>query len=159
LRHLPALTAFTVPSPVSYRPLGPSRWSASYTWLATQDRDATLRVCPLLAMSEAAPAEQMIIEYPAADATANPYLALAAIIHAGLSGCRSSYDLPGPVAIHPERLAEGERRRCGLKHLPRSRTQALERLREDTEACARFPPLLLETYLAVKRSEVAIAAS
>lgn len=159
LRHLPALTAFTASSPASYERLKPYSWSASYTWLADQDREATLRVCPVLAMSKRAPADQLNIEFRAADATANPYLALATLIRAGLEGLRNDYKLPPLASTNPEELSEMERQYHGLERLPASLSQALTHLEADAAARKWFPRPLLDTFLAVKRTEAEIGES
>lgn len=155
LRHLPALTAFTASSPASFERLKPYSWSASYTWLADQDREATLRVCPVLAM-KSAPADQLNIEFRAADATANPYLALAALIRAGLEGLRNSYELPPLASANPEELSEAERQYHGLTRLPTSLSQALAQLEADATVGEWFPRPLFDTFLAVKRTEAEI---
>jgi len=50
MRHMQALIALTAPSPVSYLRLQPHSWSSSYTWLGERDREATLRICPPIAL-------------------------------------------------------------------------------------------------------------
>src|SRR3546814_8078387 len=77
---------FTAPSMPSYYRLRPGGWSASWTWLADRDREATLRICPTTTIGGRDAACQHNIEYRAADATANPYVAIAALIRAGLGG-------------------------------------------------------------------------
>jgi glutamine synthetase len=44
LHYLPALCAFTAPTPVSYERLQPHHWSASYACLGQQNREAALRI-------------------------------------------------------------------------------------------------------------------
>jgi len=156
LRHMAPLVAFTAASPASYQRLGPYNWSASYAWLANQDREATLRVCPPVALSKVEPSDQFNIEFRAADATANPYLAMAALIHAGLEGLRNGYELPPLTTINPEELSAQQRQTHKLERIPASLTQALDRLEADAAAVKWFPRPLLETFLAVKRSEAAI---
>ena len=78
LRHLPALTALTAPSARPYLRLQPHHWSSSYTWFGDRDREASLRICPVM-IGGRDPAAQFNIEYRPADATASPHLALAAI--------------------------------------------------------------------------------
>src|SRR3546814_15336434 len=65
---------FTAPSMPSYYRLRPGGWSASWTWLADRDREATLRICPTTTIGGRDAACQHNIEYRAADATANPYV-------------------------------------------------------------------------------------
>ncbi|NRQ18780.1 Glutamate--methylamine ligase [Ensifer sesbaniae] len=43
VKHLPALTAFTAPSVLSYMRLVPHHWSAAYTCLGEKNREATTR--------------------------------------------------------------------------------------------------------------------
>jgi glutamine synthetase len=76
LQHLPALIAFTAPSPISGLRLLPHQWSASYTWFGNQDREASLRICPVPRIGKSDPAKAFNIEYRPADATACPHLAL-----------------------------------------------------------------------------------
>lgn len=155
LRHLPALVALTASSAPSYYRLKPYSWSSSYTWLANQDREATLRVCPVLAMADGDPAEQLHIEYRAADATANPYLALAALIHAGLEGLTKGYELPPLTATNPEELTPDDRRAHQLSRLPESLELGLEAFEADETATGWFPRPLVDSFLAVKRTELA----
>ena len=46
VRHLPALTAFTAPTVLSYMRLQPHHWAAAWTTMGDKDREATLRICP-----------------------------------------------------------------------------------------------------------------
>lgn len=155
LRHLPALTAFTAPSPSSYYRLKPNSWSASWTWLAERDREAGLRICPTTTIGGRDPAPQFNIEYRAADATANPYVATAAIIHAGLAGLRENLPLPLLITEHPEDIDEQKREALGLRRLPRSLAAALDALREDAIATAWAPADFLTAFVGVRRAELA----
>lgn len=155
LRHLPALVALTASSVPSYYRLKPHSWSSSHTWLAQQDREATLRICPILAMSECEPSDQFNIEYRAADATANPYLALAALIHAGLDGMTGQHKLPPLTNVNPEALSPDQRRMHQLEQLPGSLGESLEKLRADEILTGRFPKPLIDSFFAVRHSELA----
>jgi glutamine synthetase len=52
LAHLPAITAITAPSPVSYQRLTPNRWAPTKIDIVKQDRGAALRVCPVFAATK-----------------------------------------------------------------------------------------------------------
>ncbi len=158
LRHLAALCALAAPSPVSYLRLVPNHWCAAYGCLGAQNREAALRICPGTALGGCDPARAFNIEFRVADATANPYLVLAGLIRTGLEGLRAKLPTPPLVNINPESLGAGERARLGIARLPTSLSAALEALRQDEVACSWFDPLLLETYIAVKRNEIALAA-
>jgi glutamine synthetase len=155
LRHLPALTALTAPSTPSYYRLKPNSWSASWTWLADRDREASLRICPVTTIGGRQPAPQYNIEYRAADATANPYLAIAAIIRAGLTGIVERMPPPPVVAEHPEGLDAKRRKALGLERLPDGIDAALQALREDAVVTSWFPPDLLAAFNGVRQAEIA----
>jgi glutamine synthetase len=155
LAHLPAITAFTASSVPSYLRLKPHTWSASYTSLAVRDREATLRICPVTTIGGRDPAGQYNIEFRAADATANPYLALAAIVRAGLEGLHHRLPAPPLVVGDPEEMTEAERRALGLVRLPTSLAAALDALAADPVVRGWFAPVFLECFEGVKRGEIA----
>ena len=88
LHHLPALCAVTAPSAASYFRLRPNRWAPTTADLGVQDRGSAVRICPVYATAAASVARQFNVEFRVADATASPYLALGALVHAGLDGLR-----------------------------------------------------------------------
>ena len=140
LHHMPAICAITAPSPVSYLRLVPNAWAPTVIDLVRQDRGATLRICPVFAA--ATPAEitrQFHVEFRAADAAASPYLALGAVIFAGVDGIRRALPLPAAGAAAPS--------------LPRSLPEALDRLAADETAAGWFGPTHFDAYLRFKRVE------
>jgi glutamine synthetase len=141
LAHLPALSAFTAPSPISALRLRPGHWSASTPALGGADREAVLRVPGVAADPPAARAEQTNLELRAVDATACPHLALAAVVRAGMSG------LDGGAGSVP-----------GGRPIPASLDAALEALERDEVASGWFPAPLLDTYLCLKREELETVA-
>ncbi|MDQ0473279.1 glutamine synthetase family protein [Labrys wisconsinensis] len=155
LHHLPALTAFSAPGVSSYYRLKPHSWSSSYTWLADRDREATLRICPTVGFGGGDPARQFNIEFRAADATANPYLVLAALIRAGLEGLAAEMPAPPLVSGDPTAMTPAQRDALGLVRLPETLAAALAALEADTVARGWFAPVFVETYLGVKRAEMA----
>lgn len=155
IAHLPAILAFTASSVPSYLRLKPHNWSASYTSLAVRDREATLRICPVTTIGGRDPAGQYNIEFRAADATANPYLALAAIVRAGLEGLRRRLPAPPLVTGDPEEMSADERRDLGLVRLPQSLGDALDALEADPVVTGWFAPVFLECFTGVKKGEIA----
>ncbi|MCL6706307.1 glutamine synthetase family protein [Pseudomonas sp. R2.Fl] len=154
LRHLPAITALTASSPPSYYRLKPHHWSSSYTWLGAQDREATLRICPVTTIGGKDPAGQYNIEYRAADGTANPYLALAAIVRAGIEGLKAKLPTPPVFSGDPDLLSEAERGEWGLRRLPQTLEAALDAFTADTTVTGWFDPLLIESFVGIKREEL-----
>jgi glutamine synthetase len=139
LHHMPAICAITAPSPVSYLRLTPNAWAPTVIDLVRQDRGATLRICPTFAA--ATPAEvtrQFHLEFRATDAAASPYLALGAVIFAGVDGLRRGLEL----------------QTSGVpKQLPQSLPDALERLAASPTVAGWFGPTLLDAYIRFKRVE------
>lgn len=154
LRQTPAITALAAPSPISYQRLKPHSWSASWTWIADRDREATLRICPVTTMGGRDPAKQYNVEFRAADATANPYLTLAALVQAGLAGVRENLSPPPIVEEHPESLDDDARTRLGLKRLPASTEQTCAALTADPHLADWLPPALLRTFIGIRTAEL-----
>jgi glutamine synthetase len=157
LRHLPALTAFTAPSPISYLRLQPHHWSSSYTWFGERDREASLRICPVSRLGKADPAKTFNIEYRPADATACPHLALGAIVRAGIEGIRRNLPAPPLYSGDPAQLDEAERVARSLRRLPTSLSAALGELAADETVKRWFVPAALDTYIGMKRMEMTLA--
>ncbi|WP_342364014.1 SIS domain-containing protein [Terrarubrum flagellatum] len=158
MRHMPALIALSAGSVASYLRLQPHNWSSAYTWLGERDREATLRICPTVEIGGADPARQFHVEFRGADATASPHLVLGALVRAGLAGLREKLPPPPIVDVDPATLSEAESERLGVRRLPGSLTAALTALESDRVAAGWFPPLLLESYLGMKRAEIAMLA-
>ena len=140
LHHMPAICAITAPSPVSYLRLVPNAWAPTAIDLVQQDRGASLRICPVFA---AATPDQVMrqfhVEFRVADASASPYLALAAVIFAGADGIRRRLPLP-PAGGSPASR-------------PRSLPEALDRLAASETIAGWFGPTHFDAYLRFKRVE------
>ena len=156
LRHLPAICAVTAPSTVSYFRLTPNRWAPTYAYIADRDREASLRVCPVLSLPGSDAVRQFNIEFRPADAAASPYLALGALVQAGVAGIRGKLALP--EAHDVPAMSEAEREAAGIRHLPHSLAEALDNLEATPEARDWFGPVYLEAYLRHKRAEIKMVA-
>jgi glutamine synthetase len=156
LEHLPALCALTAPSVVSYLRLGPHHWSAGFGSISERDREATIRIPPLVELGSSDPARQFNLEFRAADAAACPHLALAVLVLAGLRGIREGLPEPHLVQGDPSELDEEERSRLGVRQLPGSLEEALGALESDAIVSSWFSKDLLACYLSVKRTEISL---
>lgn len=154
IKYLPALLAFTAPSVISYHRLVPHQWSAAYTCFGDKNREASLRICPVDRFSGNPIAAQYHFEYRAADATANPYLALAIILLAGLEGIERKLPIPPLVNTDPSELSESEKDRLNIKRLPTTLDEALEVMKNTGPVNTWFSQAFLDSYLAVKYSEI-----
>ncbi|WP_210529692.1 glutamine synthetase family protein [Rubellimicrobium arenae] len=158
LRHLGSIVAITAPSAISYLRLTPHRWSAAFNNLGFRDREASVRICPVAGDTPEAVARRYNFEFRAADATASPHLALAAILHAGAQGIEDG--LPAPSATEEDlaELSPEDLARRGYERLPASLEEALDRFEADEVVRAWFPGRFSEVYLAHKRFEAAMMA-
>jgi glutamine synthetase len=146
LEQMPALAAVTTPSVCSYYRLTPNRWAPTWANVSAQDRAASLRVCP-------GSAPQFNVEYRVADATASPYMALGALVHAGVDGIERELRLPAPPGKPFGAMDDAERAAAGMRPLPRTLGEALGLLRATTVAKEWFGAEFLDLYLDFKLDE------
>ncbi|MFE0476503.1 glutamine synthetase [Streptomyces sp. NPDC058947] len=155
LAHLPALTAVTAPSPASALRLRPSQWAGVFAAWGHETRETALRVVTGTAGVRDRAAN---LEVKPVDLAANPYLAIAALIAAGLDGLRSSAVLPEETTGDPARLSEAERAARGVRRLPVSLEQAVAEFRADETLRAALGPVLADAVIAVRFGELARVA-
>lgn len=148
LRHLPALMALTTPSTNSFKRIRPRFWSGAYICWGIGNREAALRV-----PQPSAGRPITNIELKTSDATANPYIALGALIAAGLDGIERGLQLSDPVSGDPADLTDEERSRLGIRQLPSSLGEAIGELERDEVLLAALGSDLARSYLAVRRAE------
>jgi glutamine synthetase len=158
LRRARALSALTAASPVSAARLRPHRWSAGAVCLAERNREALLRIPSVLSLGDAEAVGQLHLEYRGADATANPYLALAAIVRAGLEGLDDELPAPPILDRDPAELDGAEAERYGVGAMPASLQESLEALAGDDAARAWMGSTLYDAYVSVKGAELRGAA-
>ncbi len=156
LHFLPALCAFTAPTPLSYQRLQPHHWSASYACLGQQNREAALRICPTVTLGGKSAAQQFNLEFRAMDATASPHLAMAALLIAGRLGIEQRLALNAVTDEIPDSLNDEQRKARGIVALPASLAQALDCLGDSAAFNEWLPKPLLDTYYALKTEELAL---
>ncbi|MBV8889445.1 MAG: glutamine synthetase [Alphaproteobacteria bacterium] len=153
LRHLPALCALTAPAVSSYYRLQPDRWAPTWANLGIQDRGASLRICPIFLPAIEEPARQFNVEYRVADAAASPYLALGALVWAGVDGIRRNLPLVPPAQSDFWTMTEAERAAAGARPLPRSLSESLGSLEATRVAKEWLGGQFLDLYIRFKRAE------
>jgi len=150
LAHLPALVALTAPSYNSYRRIKPHMWASAFTAWGPDNREGAVRIASPFWGQEAA---SINFELKASDASNNPYLALGAVIAAGLDGLDRKLDPGEPMLVDPGDLSEEELKRMGIHRLPTSLSEALDNLEKDGLLMESLGARLAKSFLAVKRSE------
>jgi glutamine synthetase len=152
LRHIRGLVALTCGSPNSYRRLLPHFWSSAYGAYGYDNREGAIRIPSLFKGREST---SVNIELKCSDHSGNPYLALGALIAAGLDGIQNRIEPGEPQEIDPGNYSDEERERRGIRRLPTSLDEALNELEHDAVLIEALGPLLATSYIAVKRSESA----
>ena len=154
LEHLPAVMAFTAPSPNSYQRLAPGMWASAYGAYGLDNREAAVRLASPVAGRESATAN---IELKPVDVTCNPYLALSAVLAAGMDGVDRALDPGEPTMVDPALLDDEERASRGIRPLPTSLEEALDALEGDHALVQALGEPLVRTHVAVARAQAAIA--
>jgi glutamine synthetase len=151
LDHLPALVALTCPSFNSYERLAPNAWAGSTVSWGADNRECSVRVASPFWGREA---ESTNVELKACDPSCNPYLALGALILAGLDGIDRGLEPPEPARTNPARMSDEERERCGIRPLPSSLREALGNLQSDPVLFPALGDLLGRCIVGVRTAEI-----
>jgi glutamine synthetase len=142
LTHGPALMAFLNPTVNAYRRIVPDSLAPTRVNWGWDNRTSFIRV----------PAERgraTRVEIRVGDGSANPYLAIASVLFAGLHGIREELALPDPVA--GDAYTQGDE--AGAE-LPASLDAALDALEADDLLREAMSPQIVDTFLAIKRFEL-----
>jgi len=149
LRHAPELTLVTNQYVNSYK----RRWGGgeapSYVSWGHNNRSALIRV-PLHKPEKS---QSTRIEYRAMDSAANPYLAYALLLSAGLKGIEEGYELAPETEDDVWSLSDMERRAMGIEALPQSLDHAIRKLESSELAAEVLGESVFSYVLANKRNE------
>ena len=149
LRHAREITAITNPLVNSYKRLVPGfEAPVSVDW-GIRNRSALVRVPGTKPWKE----EAARIEYRALDPSANPYLAFAVILAAGLEGIAEGYELAPEAPDNVNVLPEEERKALGIDALPGDLHEALEAMGTSSLVRTALGEHVFDWYLANKREE------
>ncbi|MEF3192284.1 MAG: type I glutamate--ammonia ligase [Campylobacterales bacterium] len=144
LKHARALAAFTNPSTNSYKRLIPGFEAPSILAYSAQNRSASCRI-PFVNSPKAKRAE---FRFP--DSTANPYLAFAAMLLAGIDGIQNKIHPGDPREEDLFELTLDEIREKGIKQMPHTLRSAAENLIADKEFLIKtgvFEEEMIKTYI------------
>ena len=121
LHHAREITAITNQYVNSYKRLWGGDEAPSYVSWGHNNRSALVRV----PMHKPGKAQSVRVEYRSLDPAANPYLAYAVILAAGLKGIEEGYELPPEAEDDVWALTDRERDALGITPLPTSLKRAL----------------------------------
>jgi glutamine synthetase len=128
LRHAPEITLVLNQWVNSYKRLVPGYEAPVYICWARRNRSALVRV----PMYKPGKEQAARIELRSPDPAANPYLAFAVMLAAGLKGIEEEYEIPPEASNNIYEMSEAERREAGIDSLPEDLHEAI-RLAEGSE--------------------------
>lgn len=147
MQHARALTAIAAPCVNSYKRLVSRGSRSGATWAPVNitygknNRTAFVR----------GPGGRL--ELRVSDASANPYLLTAAIVHAGLDGVRRKLDPGDPFNENLYAMSKNELDLLGIKQLPSSLPEALDALESNDVMCEGFGEAFIQEFVKIKRAE------
>jgi glutamine synthetase len=147
LEHAPALAAVTNPTVNSYKRLVPGYEAPVYVAWSDRNRSALIRK----PAARVPAASRIEARFP--DPSCNPYLAFAALIHAGLDGIENDLDCPDPVRENIYEFDEEKREEYGIETLPTNLGEAVDALEEDEVVLDALGPHVSEKFVEAKREE------
>jgi len=124
MKHAKAFTAVTNPVVNSYKRLVPGYEAPCYIAWSARNRSPLIRIPASRGLSTR-------VEVRSVDPAANPYLAMAALLEAGLDGIRNSLTPPAPVDRNIYVMNAAELEENGISSLPGSLMEALAELDKD----------------------------
>ncbi|MBE3597327.1 MAG: type I glutamate--ammonia ligase [Limnochordaceae bacterium] len=146
LEHARAFTAVTNPLVNSYKRLVPGYEAPVYISWSAQNRSALVRV-------PSGRGRSTRVELRSPDPSANPYLAFAVIIAAGLDGVRRRLSPPESHNKNIYHMTAEERQRAGIRSLPGSLEEAVNELVKDELVVETLGSHVFSRFVEAKRIE------
>ena len=146
IKHAPSFTAVTNPTVNSYKRLVPGYEAPCYVAWSAKNRSPLIRIPASRGVSTR-------VEVRSVDPAANPYLALAVLLKAGLDGIKNDLTPPAPVDRNIYVMNKEEREEVGIVDLPATLYAALETLKSDEVIKEALGEHLLEHFIEAKQIE------
>jgi len=146
LKHARAMAAITNPTVNSYKRLVPGYEAPCYVAWSASNRSPMIRIPASRGLSTR-------VEVRNPDPTANPYLALAVMLKAGLDGIRNQTPLPAPIDRNIYIMTEEERIDEGIPSLPVDLREALDEMLKSDIVCEALGDHALAHFYELKEIE------
>ncbi|WP_440895403.1 type I glutamate--ammonia ligase [Amphibacillus sp. Q70] len=146
LEHAPAYTAITNPTVNSYKRLVPGYEAPCYVAWSSANRSPLVRIPSSRGLSTR-------VEVRSVDPTANPYLALSALLVSGLDGIKRGLKAPQAIDQNIYRMDKEERRANGIQDLPATLFEALSALKKDDVIINSLGKHLYKHFIRAKKVE------
>ncbi|MBQ0059671.1 MAG: type I glutamate--ammonia ligase [Lachnospiraceae bacterium] len=125
IKHIKGMCAILNPIVNSYKRLVPGYEAPSYIAWGFGNRS------PLIRIPFAPTSENTRIELRSPDGAANPYLALALCLRAGMDGIKNKIMPPAPISGNMNKLSDAEKANQGIEALPGTLQEALAAFEKD----------------------------
>ncbi|MDO4313567.1 MAG: type I glutamate--ammonia ligase [Eubacteriales bacterium] len=145
MKHMKAITFITNPTVNSYKRLIPGYEAPVYIAWSEINRTPLIRI--------PAGGSESRVELRSPDPSANPYLALAVCLAAGMDGIRNEILPPESVDTNIYKLSPKEREQMGIESLPGSLLEAAREFEKDSFIQEVLGKDLAEKYIAAKKEE------
>lgn len=147
LKHVGGMALLTNPLVNSYKRLIPGFDAPVYAgWTPHSSKGCLMRI-PI------ARGKGTRVELRSPDSAMNPYLALAAILEAGLEGVEKNLELPEQVRENPFSMTKEEREAKGITRIPRTLGEAITAFECDPFIRRVLGEHIYSKYLEAKREE------
>ncbi|WP_018256831.1 type I glutamate--ammonia ligase [Halomicrobium katesii] len=147
LEHAPAIAAVSNPTVNSYKRLVPGYEAPVYVAWSDRNRSALIRK----PAARVPAASRIEARFP--DPSCNPYLAFAALIHAGLDGIENDLDCDDPVRENIYEFDEAKREEYGITTLPSNLGEAIDALEADEVIQDALGEHVYENFVEAKTQE------
>ncbi len=146
MKHMESMTAITNPIVNSYKRLVPNYEAPVYIAWSASNRSPLIRI-------PAGRGSAARIELRSPDSAANPYLALAVCLAAGLNGIKNKLTPPASIDRNLFDLSKAEREALGVKSLPSTLAEAVEKMEHSDFVREVLGEHISQKYIEAKRSE------
>lgn len=146
MKHMKGMTVITNPLVNSYKRLIPGYEAPVYIAWSGTNRSPLIRI-------PAARGEGTRVELRSPDSAANPYLALAICLAAGLDGIKNKIMPPAAVNGNVFDMSEEEMKTLGIEALPTDLNEAVEEMEKDSFIEEVLGEHVLQKYAEAKRGE------
>ncbi|EOB3456407.1 type I glutamate--ammonia ligase [Enterococcus hirae] len=146
LKHARAYTAVCNPTVNSYKRLVPGYEAPVYVAWSGRNRSPLVRVPESRGLSTR-------LELRSVDPSANPYLAMAVLLQAGLDGIRNKITPPAAVDRNIYVMNEEEREEAHIQDLPSTIHNAIKELRKDKVMIDALGQHIFSNFVEAKRLE------
>ncbi|MED4401873.1 type I glutamate--ammonia ligase [Metabacillus fastidiosus] len=146
LKHAQNFTAVTNPIVNSYKRLVPGYEAPCYVAWSARNRSPLIRIPASRGLSTR-------VEIRSVDPSANPYLAMAVLLAAGLDGIKNNMAAPNAIDQNIYAMSKEERKKYGITDLPADLAQALKYLKEDNVITDALGKHIFERFIEAKQIE------